>query len=243
MQAVLFVLVLIVASCSKPIEKEKSVMTNPQTDSTAAMRFRMVDEQIVRRGVRDSLVLNAVRSVPRHLFVPKDMQAYAYDDEPLPIGCDQTISQPYIVATMTESLRLKGGEKVLEIGTGSGYQAAVLSKIARSVFTMEIVEPLALKAASLLKKEGYANVFCRCADGFRGWPEQAPFDAIMVTAAPKTIPQPLIDQLAEGGRMVLPVGEWTQELVLLTKTKGKIDRKILIPVRFVPMTGEAQNKP
>jgi protein-L-isoaspartate(D-aspartate) O-methyltransferase len=243
MRAVLILITCVVASCSKPVEKGKSHMEHPVTDSTTAARSRMVNEQIIRRGVADPKVLDAVRSVPRHLFIPESMRAYAYEDEPLPIGCDQTISQPYIVALMTESLRLKGNEKVLEIGTGSGYQAAVLSRIAREVYTIEIVEPLALEAAARLRDAGYANVFCRCGDGYRGWPEKAPFDAIMVTAAPKWIPQPLIDQLAEGGRMVLPVGDWHQELVLLTKVDGKIEKKNLIPVRFVPMTGEVEGKP
>ncbi len=243
MRLIPVIFIFLFVSCSNSIEKEKQAMTNHDTDSTAALRLRMVDKQIFRRGVRDEKVLDALRSVPRHRFIPTSMQAYAYEDEPLPIGCEQTISQPYIVAYMTECLRLKGGEKVLEIGTGSGYQAAVLSRIAGSVYTIEIVEPLAREAADLLKREGYANVHCRTGDGYQGWPEEAPFDAVMVTAAPAEVPQPLIDQLAEGGRLVCPVGDWMQQLVLITKVNGKSEKKNLIPVRFVPMTGRAQDGP
>ena len=217
--------------------------TNQQVkDSWAEKRRKMVEGQIVSRGVKDSLVLQAMMKVERHRFVPKNMRRYAYNDEPLPIGYEQTISQPYIVAYMTESLELKGGEKVLEIGTGSGYQAAVLAEIVKEVYTIEIVEPLAKKADEVLEKEGYENIFCRFGDGYRGWPEKAPFDAVIITAAPPRIPELLLDQLKEGGRMVVPVGTWFQELVLLTKSKGKMEKKRLIPVRFVPMTGEIQKK-
>ncbi|HEX9933936.1 MAG TPA: protein-L-isoaspartate(D-aspartate) O-methyltransferase, partial [bacterium] len=195
-------------------------MTHASNDSTAVDRTHMVEEQIRRRGIQDPLVLKAMMSVPRHCFVPEAMRAYAYDDQPLPIGHDQTISQPYIVAYMTEKLRLTGSEKVLEIGTGSGYQAAVLAEIVREVYTIEIVEPLAEEAGRLLKQQGYARVHRRTGDGYGGWPEAAPFDAIIVTAAPKSIPPTLVDQLADGGRMIVPVGDWFQELVLLTKRDG-----------------------
>lgn len=215
-------------------------MVDVEKDSFADYRKRMIQEQIVARGVKDTLVLNALLKVPRHHYIPSEMQSYAYADEPLSIGFDQTISQPYIVAYMTEVLQLKGNERALEIGTGSGYQAAVLAEIVRDVYTIEIVEPLALRAERLLQQEGYANIHCRCGDGYRGWPEAAPFDAIIITAAPVTIPQPLVDQLAEGGRMVLPVGDRSQELVLLTKKNNRILQKSLLPVRFVPMTGEVQ---
>ncbi|MBN2103730.1 protein-L-isoaspartate(D-aspartate) O-methyltransferase [bacterium] len=205
-------------------------------------RLRMVEIQIERRGIRDESVLRAMRSVPRHLFVPSNLIRSAYTDQPLPIGHNQTISQPYIVAYMTEALHLKKEDKVLEIGTGSGYQAAVLAEIADSVYTIEIVEPLAKSAQKKLDKLGYKNIFCKAGDGYLGWPEAAPFDAIIITAAPPRIPTPLIEQLKEGGRMILPVGEWYQELVLITKRDGKITKKKLLPVRFVPMTGEIQNQ-
>jgi protein-L-isoaspartate(D-aspartate) O-methyltransferase len=196
---------------------------------------QMVSSQISKRGIRDKQVLENMRNTPRHLFVPEEYQMAAYEDRPLPIGHQQTISQPYIVALMTELLELNGEDKVLEIGTGSGYQAAVLAQMARSVYTIEIVEPLARSSAALLKKLEYDNVEVRYGDGYKGWPEQAPFDRIIVTAAPPEIPQALVDQLAIGGRMVLPVGEDYQELVLLTKTEKGVTRKDIIPVRFVPM--------
>jgi len=209
-------------------------------DPFATVRFRMVQQQIQRRGVIDPRVLEAMRRVPRHRFVPEEMAPYAYEDEPLPIGHGQTISQPYIVAYMTEALRLTGGERVLEIGTGSGYQAAILAELAADVYTIEIVKPLAEEAKSILEKLNYKNIHFLCGDGYGGWPSAAPFDAIMVTAAPADVPMPLFDQLREGGRLVLPVGELWQELVLITKKDGKMDRRSLIPVRFVPMTGEAE---
>jgi protein-L-isoaspartate(D-aspartate) O-methyltransferase len=176
-----------------------------------------------------------MRETPRHLFVPEPYQKQAYQDGPLPIGHQQTISQPYIVALMTELLQLKGDEKVLEIGTGSGYQAAVLAQLTKSVYTIEIVEPLAKSSSVLLKRLGHDNVIVKWGDGYKGWPEHAPFDRIIVTAAPEEIPQALIDQLAVGGRMVLPVGKHYQELVLVTKNEKRVTRKDIIPVRFVPM--------
>ncbi len=224
------------------LSREVTDMNQDSQESFVLERHRMVEGQIMTRGVEDTLVLNAMRKVERHLYVPEPYRSYAYHDEPLPIGHDQTISQPYIVAYMTEALGLKGGEKVLEIGTGSGYQAAVLAEIAGEVYTIEIVEPLAKQASAVLQAEGYDNIFCRYGDGYQGWPEKAPFDAIIVTAAPPRIPEPLIKQLKEGGRMIVPVGTYFQELVLLTKENGEISRKQLIPVRFVPMTGEIQKK-
>jgi protein-L-isoaspartate(D-aspartate) O-methyltransferase len=203
-------------------------------------RSRMIEEQLVNRGIRDSLVLGAMRSVPRHLFVPEKLVPEAYADSPLPIGHEQTISQPYIVAFMTEALGLKGGEKVLEVGTGSGYQAAVLAEIVDDVYTIEIVEPLGLEAEERLKRLHYNNVHVRIGDGYRGWPEAAPFDAIIVTAAPDHIPRPLIDQLKVGGRLVVPVGDRNQELIQVTRTERGFDKKSILPVRFVPMTGEAR---
>ncbi|MDI6810046.1 MAG: protein-L-isoaspartate(D-aspartate) O-methyltransferase [Candidatus Eisenbacteria bacterium] len=208
----------------------------------ASLRERMVTEQIVKRGVKDSLVLKAMRKVPRHLFVPEYLRGQAYNDYPLPIGFDQTISQPFIVAAMTELLGLKGGEKVLEIGTGSGYQAAVLREIADKVFSIEIVEGLAKQAPGTLKAVGYSDITVIYGDGYRGLPKEAPFDAIIVTAAPGHVPQPLVDQLKNGGRMVIPVGEEYQELLLITKKGNRIAKKSVFPVRFVPMTGEAQKK-
>lgn len=214
----------------------------PQPDSVDGYtmdRLAMVKTQIRRRGVKDKNVLAAMEKVPRHKFVPENVIEYAYEDEPLPIGLGQTISQPYIVALMTELLELKKHSKVLEIGTGSGYQAAVLSELCDSVYSIEIVCELADRADSTLKVLDY-NVEVKCGDGYQGWPEYAPFEAIIVTAAPEKIPQPLLDQLAEGGRMVIPVGSFHQELKLIRKESGKIKEMNVIPVRFVPMTGEAE---
>lgn len=206
------------------------------------MRKRMVRIQIERRGIRERRVLNALLGVPRHLFVPEHLMERAYDDGALPIGEDQTISQPYIVAKMTELLDLEGDETVLEVGTGSGYQAAVLAKLAREVYTIEIVPSLARQAEARLRRMGYDNVSVRLGDGYRGWTEHAPFDAVMVTAAPDHIPPMLVEQLREGGRMVIPVGAENQYLTLLVKDKQGVKEERVIPVRFVPMTGEAQEK-
>lgn len=211
-------------------------------DGRAIDRSRMVSEQIAARGVRDPAVLEAVRTVPRHLFVPQDLSVVAYTDAPLPIGHEQTISQPYIVALMTELMGLTGGETVLEVGTGSGYQAAVLSEIAGSVFSIEIIEELATSAAERLSRLGYANVTVKHGDGYRGWPEHAPFDAIVVTAAPDHIPEPLLAQLGVGGRLVIPVGDYYQELIQVTRTNDGFARRSVVPVRFVPMTGEAEEE-
>ncbi len=206
-------------------------------------RTKMVAWQIQARDVKDPNVLKAMRIVPRHAFIRFSEQRYAYADHPLPIGFDQTISQPYIVAFMTEALQLKPDSKVLEIGTGSGYQAAVCAEIAKEVYTIEIVEGLAKRAEKCLKELGYPNVFVRFGDGFFGWPDVAPFDAIIGTAAAGRIPEPLLEQLKPGGRMILPYGRpWDfQYLVLITKDqKGNISTKNVMPVRFVPMTGEVQ---
>jgi protein-L-isoaspartate(D-aspartate) O-methyltransferase len=211
-------------------------------DEAAFARERedMVATQIAARGVRDAKTLAAMRKVARHLFVPPAMTGQAYEDHPLPIGHGQTISQPYIVGFMTEALGLKGGETVLEVGTGSGYQAAVLAEIAARVCTIEIVAPLAEEAAALLKRLGYANVEVRAGDGYLGWPEAAPFDAIMVTAAAPRVPEPLKQQLKDGGRLVLPVGEGWQELVVVTRRGDRFEEKRVLAVRFVPMTGKVR---
>lgn len=199
-------------------------------------RAAMVAEQIEARGVRDARVLRAMRNIPRHQFVPPEMAPHAYQDRPLPIGHGQTISQPYIVAFMSEILETRTEHQVLEIGTGSGYQAALLSLLARQVYTIEVVPALARSSKALLQRLGYANVTVREGDGYQGWPEQAPFDRIILTAAPPEIPQPLIDQLKPGGRLVAPVGRGDQDLIVLDKlADGSIRRKAVLPVRFVPM--------
>lgn len=195
----------------------------------------MVKDQIEARGVRDEKILDAMRKVPRHLFIPWNMRAYAYHDEPLPIGEGQTISQPYIVAYMSEVLRLKGNERILEVGTGSGYQAAVLAEIAKEVFTIEIVKSLSLKAKKVLDKLGYKNIYFEIGDGTLGWKEHTSYDAIIVTAAPAKVPQALREQLRISGRMIIPVGSTFQELVLVTRGKKKFKEKKLLPVRFVPL--------
>lgn len=216
---------------------------NLSQDVQVAKRRTMVEEQIAERGVRDAAVLAAMREVPRHLFVPSAYSAHAYRDQPLPIGYGQTISQPYIVALMTELLALPKKAKVLEIGTGSGYHAAVLSRVAGQVFTIEIVKDLGLKARRTLEMLDYANVTVRVGDGYRGWPEEAPFDAIILTAAPPEVPKPLLDQLKVGGRMVLPEGAGKiQDLLVITKTAKDIERQRVAAVRFVPMTGEVRRE-
>jgi protein-L-isoaspartate(D-aspartate) O-methyltransferase len=216
---------------------------HPAFTERVAERARMANWQIEARGVTDPNTLTAMRVVPRHAFVRQTEERYAYADQPLPIGYEQTISQPYIVAFMTEALKLKPNSKVLEIGTGSGYQAAVCAEICREVYTIEIVKELAQTAEKHLKELGYPNVFVKAGDGYFGWPERAPFDAIIGTAAAGRIPQPLIDQLKPGGRMILPYGspETFQYLVLVTKDReGKLQKSSVMPVRFVPMTGEVQ---
>ena len=199
----------------------------------------MVREQLQERGITDARVLKAMRCVPRHEFVPEAQRGAAYDDHAMPIGFGQTISQPFIVGFMTESLELEPDHRVLEIGTGCGYQAAVLSMLAKEVFGIEIVEPLVARAAKTLLHLGFRNVHVRCGDGHLGWPESAPFDAIIVTCAPEEIPEQLVEQLVEGGRMMIPLGsqEKAQELLLLKKIDGVLSRQRVMQVRFVPMTG------
>lgn len=199
----------------------------------------MVQTQIAARGIKDERVLSAIRKVPRHFFVEEALRDQAYADHPLPIGEGQTISQPYIVAFMTEALELKGHEKVLEVGTGSGYQTAILAELARWVYSIERYPRLLERARKILEELGYTNVILRLGDGTRGWPEAAPFEAIIVTAAGPKIPEPLLDQLAEGGRLVMPVGdEWSQYLVKVVKKGGQICRQTLEPVRFVKLVGD-----
>ena len=219
-----------------------SLRRPPAADEAAlaAARERMVAEQVAARGVKDPLTLAALRKVPRHLFVPEASRAQAYDDHPLPIGHDQTISQPYIVGFMTEALHLTGGETVLEVGTGCGYQAAVLASIAARVFTVEIVPPLAEESARRLRALGYVNVEVRAGDGYVGWAEAAPFDAIIVTAAAPRVPEMLKAQLKDGGRLIVPVGDEAQELVVVVRRGERYDERRVLPVRFVPMTGRVR---
>jgi protein-L-isoaspartate(D-aspartate) O-methyltransferase len=205
-------------------------------------RDRMVSQQIEARGVKDPLVLDSMRTVPRHLFVSDNYRDAAYQDSPLPIGDSQTISQPYIVALMSELLEVGPGKMVLEIGTGSGYQAAVLAEMGVEVRSIEIRPRLCESAAKILRELGYSSVEVRCGDGYGGWPEEAPFDGIIVTAAPERVPDPLLEQLALGARMVIPVGDFYQELKVITKTPDGFDERSVIPVRFVPMTGEIERQ-
>jgi protein-L-isoaspartate(D-aspartate) O-methyltransferase len=198
-------------------------------------RDNMLEFQIRARGVKDDRVLTAMSKVPRHLFVPLELRSFAYGDEPLPIGEGQTISQPYIVAYMTAVLKLRGGERILEVGTGSGYQTAVLAEIVSAVHTVELIEGLSEKAQTILHQLGYRNVFFRTGDGTLGWPEEAPFEAIMVTAAAEHVPIKLQEQLAPKGRLVIPVGVGFQELVLISRERGGFRKKRLLPVRFVPL--------
>jgi protein-L-isoaspartate(D-aspartate) O-methyltransferase len=222
--------------------RSQTVAPPAAADGMRGAREAMVARQIAARGIADAAVLAAMRKVPRHLFVPAGAAARAYEDSALPIGHDQTISQPYIVAIMTELAAVKRGARVLEIGTGSGYQAAVLAELGADVYTIEIVEPLGKHAAGTLRKLGYGAVRTRIGDGYRGWPEAAPFDAIVVTAAPPKIPEPLKRQLKLGGRLVVPVGEQFQLLKVITRTANGWDERGVIPVRFVPMVGEAGGK-
>lgn len=233
-----FILLTVLTQCTNGKRVSES---NPRGDFKA-MREKMVETQIKARGVKNPRVLSALLKVERHRFVPEENLNSAYSDQPLPIGEGQTISQPYIVALMTELLDLKGDEKVLEIGTGSGYQAAILAELSKEVYTIEIIESLASMSKKRLLELGYQNIQVKAGDGYLGWPEFAPFDAIIVTAAPDHIPKPLIEQLKEGGRMVVPVGTHTQELKKIVKRSGKIETTDVIPVLFVPMTGEGVKK-
>jgi len=213
-----------------------------KADEYSGARQRMVRQQLQGPGrdITHPGVLKAMAEVPRHEFVPHDLREDAYDDIPLPIGYGQTISQPYVVAFMTEKLDPKPTDRVLEIGTGSGYQAAVLSALVAEIYSIEILDPLSQRAKADIQRLGYRNVNLRSGDGYQGWPEAAPFDAIIVTCAPEDVPQPLVDQLKEGGRMIIPVGPiFNQNLYLMRKVGGKLERQAVLPVRFVPMTGEA----
>ncbi len=220
---------------------QQDTAPHPVADEDEA-RLRMVETQIAARGIEDLRVLHAMRKVPRHEFVPKAVQHLAYEDFPLPIGEQQTISQPYIVAYMTQLIEPRASDRVLEVGTGSGYQAAILGELVEDVYTIEIVEPLARQAKETLERLGYKNVHVRSGDGYRGWPERGPFDAIVVTAAAPTVPKPLLEQLVVGGRLVIPVGERSQELLVVTRTESGFREQKVLPVRFVPMTGRAQEE-
>jgi protein-L-isoaspartate(D-aspartate) O-methyltransferase len=231
----LFVLALAATGCHR----------NPtSTSEFAAERQKMVEAQLKPRGIHDERVLAAMAKVPREEFVPENLRDKSYTDSALPIGHDQTISQPFIVAYMTEQLRLQPTDRVLEIGTGSGYHAALLAELAKDVYTIEIIEPLAKDASARLARLGYNNAHVKVGDGYQGWPEVAPFDAIIVTCAPDKVPQPLTQQLKEGGRMIVPVGSgiMDQQLYLLEKINGELAQRAILPVRFVPMAGEAQKK-
>ncbi len=244
-RAPLFFVALAVVACGRGDDAPKARTTEtpkPREQPYAAARARMVETQIAARGVTDERVLAAMRKVPRHEFVPAGRREMAYRDHPLPIGHEQTISQPYIVAVMTELAAVGPKSKVLEIGTGSGYQAAILGEVAGEVYTIEIIEPLAARAKALLARLGYDNVHVRHGDGYQGWPDQAPFDAIVVTAAPPKIPEPLKQQLAVGGRLVVPVGQPRQDLRVITRTADGYEERSEFPVLFVPMTGEAQRE-
>ena len=231
---------MIVAAAALALGCARPARTVTRDDDPARAREAMVAAQVEERGVRDPRTLAAMRKVPRHLFVPAALAGEAYADSPLPIGHGQTISQPYVVAFMTEALRLRGGETVLEVGTGSGYQAAVLAEIVARVYTIEIVAPLAEEARERLARLGYRNVEVRAGDGYQGWPEVAPFDAVIVTAAAPRVPEPLKQQLKDGGRLVIPVGESDQELIVITRRGSRYDEDRVLPVRFVPMTGKVR---
>ncbi len=229
---------LLLSSCGSRTQDGRPVTEQ----GPSQQRVEMVESQLKGRGIRNELVLEAMRKVPRHLFMPPEVRQYAYIDSPVPIGAEQTISQPYIVALMTQIVDPKPQDRALEVGTGSGYQAAVLSELVQEVYTIEIIPALAQRASKALSDLGYDRVEVRQGDGYQGWPEKSPFDIILITAAPEEIPQPLIDQLAERGRLVVPVGPAgdIQTLTLLTKVNGEVTRTSITSVRFVPMTGEAQ---
>lgn len=232
----------VLASCQVVGEDSKPSIPTPVTKAQDSLDFdrarsQMVERQLRDRGIEDPAVLAAMQRVPRHRFVPSDLVDLAYQDSPLPIGYDQTISQPYIVAYMSEVAQIAPGDRVLEIGTGSGYQAAILAQLAREVYTIEIIPELAASASATLQELGYQNIEVKAGDGYRGWPEAAPFEVIVVTAAPDRVPQALIEQLAIGGKLVIPVGTSVQQMTIITKTEEGIVEEQTLPVRFVPMTG------
>jgi len=231
---VLLVLAIAAPGCGQQV---------PPAPDFAAQRQQMVDQQLKPRGINNERLLAVMAKVPREEFVPPDQRADAYQDGPLSIGYDQTISQPYIVAFMTEQLGAKPGDRVLEIGSGSGYQTAILAQLVAEVYSIEILEPLAKIAEATLQRLGYKNVHLKVGDGYDGWPEEAPFDSIIVTCAPEKVPHPLVAQLKEGGRMVIPVGErFAQQLYLLEKKNGRLKESVTLPVRFVPMVREGQKQ-
>jgi protein-L-isoaspartate(D-aspartate) O-methyltransferase len=237
----IFLCLFFIFCCKQPKLSSKGKDMN-NIDEFFQKRVQMLETQLKARDITDQKVLDAMLKVERHKFVPKEYQHLAYIDEPLPIGFGQTISQPYIVAKMTELLELNENDKVLEIGTGSGYQAAILAELCKEVYTIEIIPELAQRAEKLLKELGYKNIFVKVGDGYYGWPEHAPFDKIIVTCAPKEIPQRLVEQLKDGGKIVLPVGDVFQELVVVEKHNGIVTKKSVFPVRFVPMIKSEENK-
>jgi protein-L-isoaspartate(D-aspartate) O-methyltransferase len=241
MRRAAWIALLVFGGCSQKSGPAHAVPSDPAAREQE--RLHMVSRQIEARGVRDVQVLEAMRKVPRHRFMPESQRGHAYEDRPLAIGHGQTISQPYIVALMSELAGVKPGDTVLEVGTGSGYQAAVLAEMGVQVFSIEIIEPLAKSAKSMLSELGYdKKVAVRHGDGYAGWPEHAPFDAVIVTAAPPEIPDPLREQLKVGGHLVIPVGTHFQRLLQVTRTEHGFREESVIPVRFVPMTGKAQQR-
>jgi protein-L-isoaspartate(D-aspartate) O-methyltransferase len=228
------VAILAVGGCQRRVES---------TSEFVAERQKMVEEQLKPRDIKDERVLTAMAKVPREEFVAEDLRAKSYSDSALPLGHDQTISQPFIVAVMTDQLRLQPTHRVLEVGTGSGYQTAILAELVKDVYSIEIIEPLAKEASARLARLGYSNAHVKVGDGYQGWPDVAPFDAIIVTCAPDKVPQPLTQQLKENGRMIIPVGSgMDQQLYLLEKKDGQLAQTAILPVRFVPMIGEAAKK-
>ena len=238
MRAILPLAALVIGAACDSGFAEQEAARNRENE-----RSRMVSDQLRARDITDSRVLDAMRTVPRHLFVPELQRAEAYSDYPLPIGHGQTISQPYIVAFMTQGLKVEASHRVLEIGTGSGYQAAILGLLAKEVYTIEIIEPLATRASATLAEQGHKNVHVRHGNGYLGWPEHAPYDRIMVTAAPDEVPPALVEQLTVGGLMAIPVGTFTQELRILRRMATGLETLATLPVRFVPMTGKPKPVP